>query len=133
MGLSAGISIFSILSSAILGTRNARTQAKATENAARIQAQSAKSLIGSLPAAPTGPTAAEIEAQKQAQVAEEAKAAAEKRTSDLEASIKADTLAAETRKRSLIGLAATVKTSARGLTGAAPTEKKTLLGQGGAF
>jgi len=116
----------------MLTARGQSQQRKIAIQRADVESHQAKSLVQAL-TTPTGPTAAEIEAQKQAKVAEEAKAAAEKRTSELEAGIKADTLAAETRKRSLIGLAATVKTSARGLTGAAPTEKKTLLGQGGAF
>jgi len=82
---------------------------------------------------PTGPTSAELEAQRLAKEAEKAKAAAEQRTSDLEAGIKADTDEALRRRRSLVGLAATVKTSPAGLTGRAPTEKKSLLGQGGAY
>lgn len=61
------------------------------------------------------------------------KAAADKRAADLEAGIQADTEAAMIRKRSLVGLAATVRTGPAGLRGRAPTEKKSLLGQGAAY
>ena len=87
---------------------------------ARQQAAAVTSLA---PPPLTGPTVSEAETLK-------AKEAADKRAADIQAGIKADTLAAQGR-RSLTGLAATIRTSARGLTGTTATEKKTLLGEGG--
>lgn len=108
-------------------------QKRASDKAEAAQAEQ-KAAVASLvpPEIPTGPTAAELEAQRQAEEAKVAKEAADKRASDLEASIKADTETA-LKQKSIIGLASTVKTSASGLLGRAITEKKSLLGQGGAY
>ena len=123
--------LFVAVGSTIVGSATAKRGRRAVQQSAQVQSQALRSLI---PSAPTGPTASELEAQKQAKIAADAKTAADKRQSDIEAGIAADTATiAANRRRSLVGLAATVKTSARGLTGSAPVEKKTLLGQGGAF
>lgn len=116
----------------VLGTGAGLYQQKrASDRAKGAQASQARAIKSLAPPPPTGPTAAEIQAQKLAKEATIAKAAAEKRTSDLEAGIKADTASAVARKKSIIGSGSTIKTSAFGLKGRAPTEKKTLLGQGG--
>lgn len=108
-GISTGASL-------IVGSRNQR---KATQAAER-QAQAVQSL------APTTTEQDKVALDAEAKLAKES---ADKRASDREAAIKADT---ERRARSSIsGLSSTVRTSARGLTTIAPTEKKTLLGQGG--
>lgn len=80
---------------------------------------------------PTGPISKDAEFER---VADEAKKAADKRAADIEAGIQADTEAAKKiKRRSLIGLASTIRTSPAGLRTPARVEKKTLLGQGGAF
>ncbi len=72
-----------------------------------------------------GPTASEIETRK-------AKESADKRAAEREKVIATQTAAdIATRRRSLTGLSATIRTSPFGLIGPATTEKKTLLGQGG--
>lgn len=120
MGIEAGIMLFGILAGAVTGSVAAKRTAKAVRNAAQVQAQAVKSL-----APPPGPTASEIEIKQ-------AKEAADKRAEEREEAIRVQTAAdVATKRRSLTGLAATVRTSPFGLTGTAPTEKKTLLGEGG--
>jgi len=130
MGWAAAGVIVAALSAAAGAHQQSASSRKSIHAQEDIAARQTKAL--SL-APPTGPTTAELEAQRLAKEAEKAKATAEQRTSDLEAGIKADTDEAMKRRRSLVGLAATVKTSPAGLTGRAPTEKKSLLGQGGAY
>lgn len=126
--------IFAAVAALGSGYMQARASRKASHAQADAAAASAAAAKKSMVSIPTGPTAAEVEAQKKAAEEKAAKQAAEKRAADLEASMKAETEAAgTTRRRSLAGLAATVRTSAAGLTGKATVEKKSLLGQGGAY
>ena len=109
---------------AVTGLAAAGVSAFAAKRARDIQRGTQIPSIKSLAPPPlTGPTVSETETQK-------VKESADKRAADIQAGIKADTLAAQGR-RSLTGLAATIRTSARGLVGTTATEKKTLLGQGG--
>ena len=122
-----GISLATaVIFSAIVGTGAAVfstvQSGKAQKRALRAQSQQQTASLASLS---TSQTNRDIEAKQ-------AKDAADKRSADLEAGIKADTAdELAKRRRSLAGLSSTVRTSPRGLTTVAPTEKKTLLGQGG--
>lgn len=131
MGAGAVSWIVPLVFSTFMGLRNQQAAKQAASKQAASMSQAMASLAP--PPAPSGPTVGELESQKQAEDAKIAKDAAEKRTADLEAGIKADTEAAKARQLSLVSSSSTIKTTAYGLTGRAPTEKKTLLGAGGAY
>ena len=108
---------------AVAGTTLAIKSRSDAKRAARQQAAAVTSLAPPAPIA--GPAASEVETRK-------AKESADKRAAEREKVIATQTAAdIATRRRSLTGLSATIRTSPFGLTGTATTEKKTLLGQGG--
>ena len=123
--LATAILVGSIIggTTAAVGIGLSAREASKARRAAQQQSAALTSLAPPPPIA--GPTASEAETQK-------AKESADKRAAEREKVIATQTAAdIATRRRSLTGLSATIRTSPFGLTGPATTEKKTLLGQGG--
>lgn len=126
-----GIAYIAATTAAVTTVGTSLYQMSKASDAAESAQESQQAALSSL-APEMGPTDAELAAQTKADEERLAKEAAEKRAQELEAGIAEETEAAK-KRRSLVGLAATVKTSAAGLTTRATVEKKSLLGEGGVY